>query len=1005
MNAQSPIRYWRNLEELADTPEFQASLHREFPALASEWADPVSRRSFLKLMSASFALAGLTACTRQPIEKLVPYVKQPEEATPGEALFFATAMPCSGYGLGLLVESHEGRPTKIEGNPQHPVSLGATNAFAQASILDLYDPDRAQSVLNAGEISSWNAFLGALNDALQAQVRQRGTGLRLLTGTVTSPTIAWQIKRFLEKFPQAKWHQYEPINRDSELTAMEELFGKALRPQYDFEKASVIVSLEADFLFSHPASLRYAQQFTNGRRVIDRARMNRLYVVESSPTITGAMADHRLPLRASRIEELAHALLTELGLRAPASPPANVQLRSLPAGTPALPGQWLRAAAADLKQTRGSCLVIAGDQQPSAVHVLAHYLNQRLGNIGQTVHYTERVEATPVRQLDSLRELTLEMQRGTIDLLLIIGANPVFSAPVDFDFAAAMSRVKLAVQLSAYRDETSAHCHWHIPEAHFLESWGDVLAYDGTASIIQPLIEPLFGGKSAHELLDCFLQMPPRGDYEIVREFWRGRNLWSDFEKGWRKAVHDGVVAGTELKPVDVTLRNDFALAPSAPARNESLELCFRPDPSIWDGRFANNAWLQELPRPFSKLTWDNALLISPALAQLEKLQNGELVSVELSSTSPSPPPGKEVGMRGHFLTAPVWIMPGQANETITLHCGYGRTRTGHVGHGVGINAFAVRASDTFWHAPIASLRKLGRRHEFAATQTHHTVAGREIFHETTFQEFRRNPLAAHEHAERVPPRNETLYHPNEFPPADYAWGMVIDLNTCIGCNACIVACQAENNTPVVGKEQVRRGREMHWLRVDTYFRGDAANPIIGHQPVPCMHCENAPCELVCPVEATLHDSEGLNVQVYNRCVGTRYCSNNCPYKVRRFNFLQFADQKTPTLQLLHNPNVTVRTRGVMEKCTYCIQRISAARIAAEKENRPVRDGEIRTACQQACPAQAITFGNLRDPQSKVNRLRAHPLNYGMLAELNTRPRTTYLAKLRNPNSELQNSS
>jgi len=879
-------------------------------------------------------------------------------------------MPLSGYGIGVLVKSHEGRATKIEGNPDHPISLGASNVFAQASLLDLYDPDRAQGVTNAGEISSWAALLGALSDALQLQSKNQGVGLRLLSGTVTSPTLAWQIRRVLEKFPRAKWHQYEPVNRDNELSATETLFAKKVQPQYHFDKAEVIVSLESDFLSGHPASLRYARQFTDGRRLTrsDQTRMNRLYVAESSPTITGSMADHRLRVDSSRIEDIAQALLQAVGVDN-----GNAKLSRVET-------EWIQAAAADLRRSNGKSLIIAGDQQPPEVHALAHYLNDWMGNFGHTVSYTERVEAEPVLQLDSITRLVEEMKAGEVELLLILGANPVFTAPADLQFATAMRQVKMAVQLSTHADETSAHCHWHIPEAHYLESWSDVRAWDGTASIIQPLIEPLFAGKSVHQVLDAFFQLPPRSDFEVVQEYWRSRKLWTDFDKGWRRALHDGVVAGTELQPVNVTVAKSFTPEKSARVDAEHLELSFRPDPSIWDGRFANNGWLQELPRPITKLTWDNALLISPALAARHSLQTEQVVSVQTKHGT---------------IEAPVCIVPGQADRTISLHLGYGRSHSGRVGKDVGVNAYALRSSDALFSAQVVKLNKTGEYHKLAVTQSHHTVAGRDIFHATTLSQFQHNPAA---HLGEAPPaRDETLYHPDEFLPRDYAWGMVIDLNTCIGCNACIIACQAENNIPVVGKDQVRRGREMHWIRVDSYFHGSSSDPEINHQPVPCMHCENAPCELVCPVEATLHDSEGLNLQVYNRCVGTRYCSNNCPYKVRRFNFLQYSDQKTPTLQLMHNPEVTVRTRGVMEKCTYCIQRISVARIEAEKENRAIRDGELKTACQQACPAQAIVFGNIRDPASKVTELKSHPLNYGMLAELNTRPRTSYLARVRNP--------
>ena len=582
MSAGNQANYWRSLEELANTPEFQRALHCEFPALASEWSDAVSRRSFLKLMSASFALAGLTACTRQPIEKIVPYVSQPEQIMPGAPLFFATAMPLSGYGIGLLVESHEGRPTKIEGNPEHPISLGGTNVFAQASILELYDPDRAQAVLNAGEISSWNAFLGALNDALQLQAKKQGAGLRFLSGTATSPTLAWQIKRVLENFPKAKWHQYEPINCDSELAATQELFGKKVQPQYHFDKADVIVSLESDFLFNHPAALRHVRQFTNRRRIAGRnaVTMNRLYLAESTPTITGSMADYRLPVDASRVQEIAHALVNELGFGGgPADSPISHEA-----------AEWVRAAAVDLRASQGASVIIAGNEQPAAVHLLAHYLNSRLGNVGKTLTYTERVEAAPAPHLESIGQLSGQMKAGEVDLLIIIGANPVFTAPGELQFASAMSRVKMSVQLSAYADETSAHCHWQVPHAHYLESWSDVRAWDGTATIIQPLIEPLFGGRSAHQVLDAFLQMPPRSDFEVVQEYWRQRKLWNDFDKAWRRALHDGVVAETQLQPVNVSVKSNFTPPKLSETRKDRLELSFRPDPSVWDGRFANNA-------------------------------------------------------------------------------------------------------------------------------------------------------------------------------------------------------------------------------------------------------------------------------------------------------------------------------------------------------------------------------------------------------------------------------
>jgi len=704
--------------------------------------------------------------------------------------------------------------------------------------------------------------------------------------------------------------------------------------------------------------------------------MNRLYVVESSPSITGSMADHRLPLASSQVEGVARRLLTAIlnGTR-----DAN---RSNESDDLAL---WVEAATADLQAVRGKSIVIAGEHQPSTVHALAHLLNSELGNVGTTVFYTDRVEAIDSLHGESIRSLTSAMKNGEVELLLLLDTNPAFTAPADLGFADALKKVKFAAHLSSHFDETSMLCDWHVPMAHPLESWSDIRAWDGTVSIIQPLIEPLYGGRTAHEVLDALSEAPPRSAFKIVQEHWRTEKRWPDFDKGWERTVHDGLIAGSELKPVEVTVQADARAkllkpAPAASSQPNTLEVSFRPDPSIWDGRFANNAWLQELPRPITKLTWDNALLLSPAMAAKHKLNTGDVVSVEVPSGQ---------------IKAPVLVTPGQAERTLTIHLGYGRKQSGHVGNDVGFDAYPARSTATQYWAPASALIKTGKQHPFAITQSHRTLSGRDIVRETTLHQYQEGQRPATMGENEAP--LETLYRSRKPLSPDYAWGMVIDLNTCIGCNACIVACQAENNIPVVGKDQVRRSREMHWIRIDTYFRGNTANPDMTHQPLPCVHCENAPCELVCPVEATVHDSEGLNLQVYNRCVGTRYCSNNCPYKVRRFNFLQYANQKTPVLQLLFNPAVTVRTRGVMEKCTYCIQRISHARITADKEGRLIRDHEIQTACQQSCPTEAIVFGNLRDPQAEVTPLRSHPLNYALLGELNTRPRTTYLARVRNP--------
>ena len=962
-------KYWRSLEAAADTPEFQAWLQREYPAGASEWADGPSRRQFLKIMAASIGLAGLAACTRQPQEQILPYVKQPEDLVLGVPLQYATAMTIGGYATGLLVESHEGRPTKIEGNPDHPMSLGAASVFQQAAVLELYDPDRTKTVLRAGETSSWEEFLADLVPALAEQAPKGGAGLRLLTETVTSPTQAAQIEELLTQYTRAKWHQYEPCNRDNIQFGGD---GRALlEPRYHFEPARVIVALDSDFLFSHPASLAYARQFAQGRAV--SSEMNRLYVAEPTPTITGSVADHRLACGAAQIAELVQGLLVMTG--APPSVPVN-----------GWQAAWIEGAKRDLRAHRGAGLVLAGEGQPPWVHQAVHAINVACGNVGATVTYHPVVAAHPGKQTASLQELAADMHAGHVDLLVQIGGNPVYNAPADLDFAGAMGKVKRHVQCGYFYNETSVFCQWHVPQAHFLESWSDALAFDGTPSIVQPLIEPLYQGRSAHELLDALvLAQNSRGAYDIVRARWQTGQPPQAFEKAWRKMICAGLAPAPAASPSLPSFPSP-AEAPDAPEPKAGYEIVFRPDPTIWDGRFSNNGWLQETPKPITKLTWDNAALFSPKLAERLNLHNEDVV---------------ELTFQGRSLHAPVWIMPGQAENSVAVHLGYGRTSAGRVGTGQGCNAYALRTTTAMYHGAGLQVRKVdGRRWRLASAQSHFSLEGRDLYRTGTLEEYDRRPDFALAEAEH-PAADDTLYPPDHTYPG-YAWGMAIDLNTCIGCNACIVACQAENNIPIVGKGEVSNGREMHWIRVDGYYAGAADYPRMYHQPVPCMHCENAPCEVVCPVAATVHSPEGLNEQVYNRCIGTRYCSNNCPYKVRRFNFLQWPDNTTLTLKLQRNPDVSVRSRGVMEKCTYCVQRINEAKITAEKEDRHVRDGEILTACQQTCPTEAIVFGDLNDPASRVSRLKRQPRNYQMLAELNTRPRTSYLARITNPSPEME---
>ncbi|HYT54742.1 MAG TPA: TAT-variant-translocated molybdopterin oxidoreductase [Verrucomicrobiae bacterium] len=991
--------YWRCLEELADSEQFHKLLIQEFPQQAAGWFDGVSRRDFLRLMGASLALAGLNACGRAaPIDKkIVPYVNQPEEIVPGRPMFFATAFPMGGAGTGVLVESHEGRPTKIEGNPNHPASVGATNAFAQASILTLYDPDRSQVVSNAGRISTWNAFLTAINDDLEAERLSGGAGLRILTETVTSPTLTNQLRQLLAKFPRAKWHQYEPVNRDNAQAGGRLAFGNNVNTVYRFDNADVVLSLDADFLFAGPGNVRYARDFVGKRRVRqNKSEMNRLYVIEVTPSVTGSMADHRLALRPSEMPGFAAAIAAKIGLPVQST-------------TDAQHSQWIDALVRDLQKHRGGGIVVAGDQQPPVVHALAHAMNQALDNVGKTVIYTDPIVANPVDQSASLRELVRDMETASVKVLVMLGGNPVFTAPVDLRFAEHLAKVPFRVHSSLYDDETSAYCHWHIPETHYLESWSDVRAYDGSVTILQPLIAPLYGGKSSHEVLAALLGGFGDTTYDIVRNYWKTQKIAGDFETFWRTALHDGVVAGTAFQPKTVKLKalanvdglsaSDASVSEtrnSKPARQNSLEISFQPDPTLFDGRFANNGWLQELPKPLTKLTWDNAALMSPKTA--ERLGLSYQVGARGGEHGRVFTDVIELRYEGRSLRAPAWIVPGHADECITLHLGYGRTRAGKVGNGTGFNAYAIRTANAPYYGAGLEIRKIGTQYPLACTQFHHSMEGRDLVRAATIEEYRKNPnFVQGEHHQE----SEGSLYPG-YKYEGYAWGMSIDVNACVGCNACVVACQSENNIPVVGKTEVTRGREMHWLRIDRYYKGSPQNPETYHQPVPCMHCENAPCELVCPVGATNHSHEGLNDMVYNRCVGTRYCSNNCPYKVRRFNFFEYSDFETPSLKPLRNPNVTVRSRGVMEKCTYCVQRINVAKIEAEKENRPVRDGEIQTACQAACPTQAIVFGDINNREAAVAKLKSESLNYGLLTELNTKPRTTYLAKLKNPNPEIK---
>ncbi|GAB2560793.1 TAT-variant-translocated molybdopterin oxidoreductase [Dyella jejuensis] len=961
-DAKGP-RFWRALEALADDPEFKRELIDALP----QWSSIASmdRRRFLQLLGASIAFGGLAACSGPPPEQIVPWVTQPPGVTPDVPQFFATTLAYAGDVLGVLVESRMGRPTKIEGNPLHPASLGATGPLPQAAVLEVWDPDRSQAPRYRGKAVAWDAF-AADAAAWRETFTNDGSGLHVLSASIVSPTLLAQRDRWLARFPGSQWYEHEPIAQDNAGHGAMLAFGQPVAARYHFDQADVILSLEADFLASMPGRVAHARAFVDRRKPSQTAPgMNRLYAVEATPSLTGAMADHRWIVPSSDIAALALELANALDI--PATPVGAVD---------GVSSKRFNTLLFDLVSHRGRCLVLAGESQPPQVHALVHLINEKLDNVGHTVEYVELPDA--VNRRHSLHELCAAIQAGRVQRLVVLDSNVAYDAPSDLDLPALLGRVPHVVHWGLYQDETAQLAEWHLPASHALEQWSDAQTSTGEASIVQPLIDPLYQGRSVHELLALMMGEAVQTGLAIVQAFWRTQHL----PGAWQDHVRSGLIAGTAYRAANVQARGD-ALTGWAPSRppQDALELVFRPDPGVWDGSYANNGWLQELPKPLTQLTWSNAALISAQLAREQGLANGEVVTLECA---------------GRRVDAPVWIMPGQAARCVTVHLGYGRKRAGRVGDDLGFNAYALRGSAQLWIAQGLTLRKTGHSVELASTQDHFAMEGHEPIRSVTLAELGADPQAA-EQGDTTPP---TLYPAQ--PQGEYAWGMAIDLNACIGCKGCTIACQAENNIPVVGAEQVRREREMHWIRVDRYYAGSVENPSMHHQPVPCMHCEHAPCELVCPVGATVHDQEGLNVQVYNRCVGTRFCSNNCPYKVRRFNFLQFSDLTSETLKAQRNPEVTVRNRGVMEKCTYCIQRIETAHIDADREQRAIADGEIVTACQAACPTQAITFGNIRDPASAVSKSKASPRNYQLLEELNTRPRTSYLAQVRNPHPDLK---
>ncbi|MFO7652224.1 MAG: TAT-variant-translocated molybdopterin oxidoreductase [Candidatus Krumholzibacteriia bacterium] len=1020
--------YWRSLQELADSDEFRRHLENEFPGGVGLPEDGLSRRRFLQIMAASVAMAGVAGC-RWPEETIVPFSHRPAGVVPGRSRLFASALEIGGQAFPVLATSFDGRPIKVDGNPDLDLSGGAASAVVQAGVLDLYDPDRSRGILRRSGrqtlAAGWDEVLAFLAEQRSQLTEDAGEGLAILAEASTSPSRAALQAELRQRYPQMRWYEHEPVDRRAERDATRLVFGRPHRVLPDLSTADVVVDLDADLLHDHPTAVRNARQFARRRRPV-RGAMNRLYVFEPTPTVTGAMADHHQPTPATEIPAVLYALAAELheqhGLELPDG--LAVAVRSFAGG--AGDRQPLVAALArDLAAHRGAILLAAGPRQPARVHAACAALNEALDGAGRTVSYLpdDRDDGTD----GDLPELVRDLAGGGVRLLVILGGNPVYTAPGDLDLASALPRAGASLHLSLQRDATSRLCTWHVNRSHWLESWGDLVAPDGTYLAQQPLISPLYDGRSDLELLSALIAEAPLGAHDIVRRTFhrhtggRGQAPADDprFEERWRRFVHDGFLAGSTPASAQPRVQTGGRWDLSADARRDPgtaadagtarvagngadagttaagnrLELVIAPSPAVHDGRFANNAWLQELPDFLTKLTWDNAALLAPVTAAALDLEDGDVVTLERG---------------GAAIELPVLVLPGQDRRTVTVHLGYGRRDAGRVGDGVGASAYRLRTVDAPHGGPGLRLEATGREHKLATTQDHHVIdpLGYQERERRVGSLVREANLDEHvEHPGFVD--HLGIHHPplqslwKEWEYEGHKWGMSIDLNVCTGCNACVVACQAENNIPVVGKDEVERGREMHWIRIDRYFKGEPDAPQVAHQPVACVHCEMAPCESVCPVAATLHTAEGLNAMVYNRCIGTRYCSNNCPYKVRRFNWFDNAGPLTEMQKMVMNPDVTVRSRGVMEKCTYCVQRIENARIEARNERRPIRDGEIVPACAQTCPTEAIVFGDLNDRDSRVSGLREDSRAYDLLTYLNTKPRTHYLARIRNPNPEL----
>ncbi|MGF6308834.1 MoCo/4Fe-4S cofactor protein with predicted Tat translocation signal [Bradyrhizobium sp. i1.8.4] len=948
---QGGPRQWSAIEELSDDPAFRAFVDAEYPA--AQQFSPTARRQFLKLMGASFALAGLAGCEKSPFVAALPYVDQPDGATIGTPRIYATAVVFDGHAQPVIATTYSGRPTKLDGNPEHPVTGGRSDAFMQSAVLGLYNPDRARAPTRRGEPVSWKDVVAAIGVLREGWGRDGGEGLRLLVGPITSPTLLRQLDALLKQFPKARVHLHAPTEAAAQQQLAGAAYGKPLNLHYAFEQCDVIVSLDDDILGPGLDQVRNARAWAASRhRFADRPG-NRLFMAECAPTATGAVAGNRLIADASRMPVLAEALANALGVSGAATGELAERERD-----------WIKRVTNACDKARGKSLVVAGAVGGEAAAIWSARINDALGNAGRTLKFTDPI-AGPAGA-GTLAELVSDTNAGQVHSVIVIDCNAAYSSPGELKAAEALQRVRTSLHLGLQRDETGAICEWQLPLAHALESWSDARAVDGTATIIQPLIAPFYDVRTVHQILAMLLgEIDPTSD-AAVRATWQAA-FGDAFSTRWKQALNDGFIEGAaafvDAKPVSGAV--------AAPPMLDEIDVVFRPDPTVWDGQFANIGWLQELPKPLTTVTWSNVVAIAPHLAKRIAVANGDHV---------------EVGIGDRSVTGPVWIMPGQAGNTVALYLGYGRTRAGRVGDGLGYDAYHVRPPDRPWLAK-GSLRKIGGSEALAVTQLHHRMEGFDFVRELTPGEAAK------------PASSEQASFYSKWASSENAWGMVIDLDACIGCNACVAACTAENNVPVVGADQVKVGREMHWLRIARYYDGSIEEPRSFFQPVPCMHCEDAPCEMGCPVHATTHSPEGLNQMVYNRCIGTRTCSSYCPYKVRRFNFFDYrAPVESPT-QAAHNPEVTVRSRGVMEKCTYCVQRIEAAHVAADKESRPLCDGEVVTACQQACPTKAIVFGDIKDPNSEVARLKRDGRHYVLLEELGTRPRTTYLARWRDDGS------